>query len=299
MQITIEEHSGFCFGVVSAIEKAENELKSRDILYCLGDIVHNSAEVERLDRLGLKVIDLNQFKKLKNAAVLIRAHGEPPSTYQIAKANHIQLKEATCLIVLKLQKLVKQGFEEMQTQNGQVLIYGKEGHAEVVGLNGQTGNRALVVSNFEDVKKIQFNCPTLLFSQTTMNVEAYAKIKAYIAQKCALSNVYFHATDSICSRMAHRAEQLKLFVQHQDVVIFVSGEKSSNGQYLYSICQENNPNCHFISNVEDIETNFIYFPNQKQKVNKIGICGATSTPLWLMQAVSEQLSLLNDSIECI
>lgn len=299
MQITIEEHSGFCFGVVSAIQRSEEELNNRNVLYCLGDIVHNSVEVDRLNKLGLKVIDIEEFKNLRDVSVLIRAHGEPPSTYQIAKENTIHLIDATCPIVLTLQTRVKKGFEEMEKVGGQVLIYGKEGHAEVIGLNGQTGNRAIVVSSFEDVKKLKFDIPTRLFAQTTMNVETYAEIKEYISTECLKTDSSFLAANSICSRMANRAEQLKTFALQQDVIIFVSGQKSSNGQYLYSICKQHKENCHFISDIEEVKCDFIYFPGSKQKVSKIGICGATSTPLWLMQAVSEKLASLNNSEECI
>lgn len=288
--INIDQHSGFCFGVVRAIEEAERQLSQSDgTLYCLGEIVHNNEEVERLGQLGLKVINMEEFKKLRNAKVLIRAHGEPPSTYELAKANQIELIDATCPIVLKLQQRIKSGFKEIQPQNGQVLIFGKAGHAEVIGLNGQTGNRAIVISRIEDLDKVDFSVPTLLYSQTTMNTEEYAAIIAKAQAACQEKKVSFHAVDSICKSMSKRASQLRDFAHDHDAVVFVSGKQSSNGKYLYTICKDNNPNTFFVSSLEEIDPKDFLSHKGEPLFGSIGICGATSTPMWLMEAVAEKI----------
>jgi 4-hydroxy-3-methylbut-2-enyl diphosphate reductase len=284
MKISIDASSGFCFGVVSAIERAEKILSSADTtLYSLGDIVHNSEEVSRLKSMGLKVIDHEQYKRMRDITVLIRAHGEPPSTYEIAKENNITLIDATCPIVLSLQKRIKAGYEKMLSQNGQVIIYGKDGHAEVVGLNGQTGNNALVASSLKDLKGIEFNCPTMLFSQTTMNTDNYRAIAKEIEEGCNSEGGTLEVVDSICRSMSTRAEKIAEFARNNDAVVFVSDKKSSNGQYLYGVCKENNKNSFFITSSKEINREDFL------KYNSVGICGATSTPRRLMEEVYNKL----------
>lgn len=319
--ITIDTHSGFCFGVVRAIAEAERQLSDRNAcrqtkdgtspcnpadghaannqdnssllnpapLYCLGEIVHNTEEVQRLESLGLRIIDMEQFGQLKDAKVLIRAHGEPPSTYQIAQENRIQLIDATCPIVLKLQQRIKAGFEQMQAQGGQVLIFGKAGHAEVIGLNGQTGNHAIVVGSLQEVEKLDFSKPTMLFSQTTMDAEKYAEIARYIAAQCQKYQVEFKSVDSICKSMSQRAGQLREFALQQDAIVFVSGKQSSNGKYLYSICRSYNPDTFFVSSADELKAGDFLDAQGRNRFARIGVCGATSTPMWLMEDVARHI----------
>ncbi|MDR1974348.1 MAG: 4-hydroxy-3-methylbut-2-enyl diphosphate reductase [Bacteroidales bacterium] len=282
MKISIDPSSGFCFGVVSAIERAEKILSAvGTTLYCLGDIVHNSEEVSRLKKIGLDVVDHARFKEMHNATVLIRAHGEPPETYITAKKNNITLIDATCPIVLSLQRRIKKGYERMLEQGGQVIIYGKDGHAEVVGLNGQIDNGARVVTSIDDLKNINFNIPTMLFSQTTMSMDTYRAIALEVEKRCKKEGGSLEVIDSICRSMSTRAEKLADFAKSNDAIIFVSDKKSSNGQYLYGICKENNKNTFFITSSKEI--NHKYF----SKFDKVGICGATSTPRWLMEEIAE------------
>lgn len=313
--ITIDTHSGFCFGVVRAIAEAERQLASPgETLYCLGEIVHNTEEVQRLEKSGLQFIDMERFKQLRDAKVLIRAHGEPPSTYRIAEENHIRLIDATCPIVLKLQQRIKDGFEQMQAKGGQVLIFGKAGHAEVIGLNGQTGNRALVVGSLQEVKKLSFSIPTLLYSQTTMDAGQYAEIARYIAVECEKNQVEFRSVDSICKSMSQRASQLKEFALGQDAIVFVSGKQSSNGKYLYSICQEYNAHTFFVSRADELRREDFLVPSEngetsggkgenggssgptRERFAKIGVCGATSTPMWLMEEVAQRIKQFSSCI---
>lgn len=296
--ITIDKNSGFCFGVVRAITEAEKQLSKPEIaeigLYCLGEIVHNNEEVERLERLGLKVIGQTQFRELKNANVLIRAHGEPPRTYEDARENGIRLIDATCPIVLKLQQRIKAGYEQMKAQDGQVLIYGKAGHAEVIGLNGQTGNHAHVVGSLQDLQELDFDKPTLLYAQTTMNAEKYKEISDYAARECARNRVSFTAVDSICKSMSARAGQLEDFARQHQAIVFVSGKQSSNGKYLHDICRKHNPNTFFISSPQELrKEDFVISENGegplRDRFSRIGICGATSTPMWLMESVADRI----------
>lgn len=291
--ITIDKNSGFCFGVVRAIAEAEKQLSRPEIaeqgLYCLGEIVHNNEEVGRLERMGLKVINPDRFRKLKQANVLIRAHGEPPRTYREAEKNGIRLIDATCPIVLRLQQRIKTGYEKMKATGGQVLIYGKAGHAEVIGLNGQTGNNAHVVSSLRDMEKLDFSKPTLLYAQTTMNVEKYKEISDYAARECARNKVPFTAVDSICKSMSARAGQLEEFARKHEAVVFVSGRQSSNGKYLHTICQSHNPHTFFISSPQELNRNDFVSEAGKDRFSSIGICGATSTPMWLMESVAEKI----------
>lgn len=279
MQITIDKQAGFCFGVVSAIDTLEKELKKNETLYCLGDIVHNNKEVERLEKLGLKTINKAEFEDLKDSRVMIRAHGEPPQTYIKAKKNNIEIIDATCPMVLKLQKDVRRGYEQMKKINGQIIIFGKKGHAEVVGLVGQTENNAIVVSNEADLEQIDFSRPLHIFSQTTKNREDYQKIISLIRQKHLTKEVF--VTDSICKKVSLRAKNIGDFAKSVGCVLFVSGKDSSNGNYLFNLCIKENKNTFFISDTKDIDLDKIkYFDH-------IGISGATSTPMWLMKKVED------------
>ncbi len=287
MNIEIDKRSGFCFGVVYAIQKAENELKNKDKLFCLGDIVHNSVEVNRLENRGLVTIDHDEFKKLKNAEVLIRAHGEPPETYKTALKNNVKLIDASCPVVLKLQNKIKTGFDEIEKKNGQIIIFGKKGHAEVNGLVGQTNSKAIVISKIEDLKKIDFSKPINIFSQTTKSLDKYSEIISEIKKRAintvGENNTDFTSNDSICRQVSNRYEELERFSKEKDVIIFVSGKKSSNGKVLYQISKNNNDRSYFISDTNEINFDWI------KKTDSIGISGATSSPLWLMEKVKKHI----------
>ncbi|HRW63243.1 MAG TPA: 4-hydroxy-3-methylbut-2-enyl diphosphate reductase [Bacteroidales bacterium] len=290
MRVEIDNNSGFCFGVVNAIQLAEKELNQNDILYCLGDIVHNSAEVERLKTKGLVTIDHEQLKTLKNCKVLLRAHGEPPETYEIAIKNNIQLIDASCPVVLKLQNNIKLGFDAILRKGGQIVIYGKEGHAEVNGLVGQTNGKAIVIGSADDLHKIDFTKPVNLFSQTTKSIEGFydvqEEIKKRMVEAQGTDNIEFIANDTICRQVSHRQPQLREFVKKHDIVIFVSGKKSSNGKMLYQVCKEENPNTYFVSDTDELQTD--WFLN----AHSVGICGATSTPRWLMEKIAQNIKQL-------
>lgn len=278
--VTIDKTAGFCFGVTGAIRKAEEELKNGS-LYCLGDIVHNGQEVERLSALGLITIDGEQYQQLKNARVLLRAHGEPPQTYETAKRNGIEIIDASCPVVLNLQKRIRETYEKTKQDNGQILIFGKPGHAEVIGLQGQTHNTAIVIENEKDLNKVDFSRPIYLFSQTTMSIEAFQSISEAVLQRSGLVNIY----DTICRNVANRVDSIRQFAQQQDVVLFVGGKKSSNAKVLFEHCKQANPNSYFIESPEDLNA-----LNFQTTLNfKVGITGATSTPLWLMEQVKEAL----------
>jgi len=281
--IEIDKNSGFCFGVINAIKTAEMQLAQYGHLYCLGDIVHNNEELQRLRQLGLQVITHDEMQQLSHTRVLIRAHGEPPETYALARKNHIELIDATCKVVLNLQKTIRTFFD--QHPASQVLMFGKEGHAEVVGLLGQTHHTGIVITSIDDIQKINYQQPARLFSQTTQNIEEYRKIiDAIKANYSANGNAeLFSYVDTICHSVVHRAQQIQQFAAHYDVVIFVSGEKSSNGLYLFNICKKINSQTFFISRIEQLEHLNIL------PCHRIGICGATSTPMWLMQKVKQQL----------
>lgn len=287
MKITIDHKSGFCSGVTSAIHAAEAELKKNKKLYCLGDLVHNNIEMERLKNLGLVVITTEQFKKLKNEKILIRAHGEPPETYKIAKENNLTLLDYTCPVVLKLQQNIKKGFEQMEKIDGQVVIYGKEGHAEVIGLNGQINDKAVIISNHEDKLNIDFSKPVILFSQTTKDESGFFKLAELIKQKMRELGVDVDknliVNNTICRSVSKRVPLLEKFASEHDIIIFVSGIKSSNGQYLFSVCKKINPNSFMISNASELNKDWIIGKKS------VGICGATSTPMWLMQDVAEKI----------
>ncbi|OFX85766.1 MAG: 4-hydroxy-3-methylbut-2-enyl diphosphate reductase [Bacteroidetes bacterium GWF2_33_16] len=290
MNIEIDSNSGFCFGVVNAIQLAEMELDNSDTLYCLGDIVHNSAEVERLKMKGLVTINHNEFKELKNCKVLLRAHGEPPETYKIALENNIQLIDASCPVVLKLQKNIKLGFDEIIAQGGQIVIYGKEGHAEVNGLVGQTNGKAIVIGGINDLSKIDFTKPVNLFSQTTKSIEGFYEIEKEIRKRMVdtqgVDNITLISNDTICRQVSHRQPQLREFVKKHDVVIFVSGTKSSNGKMLFQVCKDENPTTYFVSDEKELK------PEWFKNTTSVGICGATSTPRWLMEKIAESIKVL-------
>ena len=282
MKIKIDKNSGFCFGVVYAIGHAEKELDRSGKLYCLGDIVHNSVEVERLEKKGLVTIDHEKFKNLTNCKVLIRAHGEPPETYEIAKNNNIELIDATCPVVLKLQQKIQKGYSEIEKQDGQLVIFGKKGHAEVIGLLGQTKGKGIVISDFDDLEKLDFSKPINIFSQTTKSLKKYAEIKAEIEKRISDSSSFI-SNNSICGAVSHRDKQLREFSKENDVVIFVSGKKSSNGKMLYQVCKKENKKTYFISDTDELKKEWF------AGAEKTGICGATSTPAWLMEKVKNKI----------
>lgn len=283
MEIKIDNNAGFCFGVVKAIDSAEANLKEHDSLYCLGDIVHNNAEVSRLKAQGLHVIDYGQLNQLHDVSVLIRAHGEPPSTYHTAQQRNIHLIDATCPIVLGLQRRVRDGYEAMCRVNGQVVIFGKQGHAEVIGLNGQTNNTAIIVSTPSDIDRIDYQRPIRLYSQTTRSREDYHKLIDNIRDRHPSD---FVAYDTICNRVANRVTQVEDFAGSVDVVIFVSGSNSSNGQYLYEYCKKVQQRTFMISDTYGLQASWF------QGVDTVGITGATSTPRWLMEQVANKISTL-------
>ena len=251
MNVTIDPQSGFCFGVAHAIEIAERELGINEKLFCLGDIVHNNMEVNRLKDLGMIIINHDEFKNLKNCKVLIRAHGEPPETYRIARENNIELIDASCPVVLNLQKKILDGYMQMEEKNGQVVIFGKEGHAEVKGLQGQTNGKAIVIGGEHDLEKIDFSRPIRLFSQTTMSIDGYRKLVGMIDERVKRVNPDhtgdFIWNDSICRKVSNRSGQLQEFVKKFEVIVFVSGKKSSNGMFLYEDCKNVNQRTYLVS----------------------------------------------------
>ena len=286
IKVEIDEGSGFCFGVVTAINKAEEELAKGETLYCLGDIVHNSREVERLKTMGLITINREEFKQLRNAKVLLRAHGEPPETYMIARENNIEIIDATCPVVLRLQKRIKQEFlQDAANDEKQIVIYGKNGHAEVLGLVGQTDGKAIVIEKAEEVKKLDLNKSIRLFSQTTKSLDEFQEIVAYIKQNIS-PEATFEYYDTICRQVANRMPKLREFAATHDMIFFVSGKKSSNGKMLFEECLKVNANSHLIDNEKEID------PSLLQNVQSIGVCGATSTPKWLMEKIYNHIQSL-------
>ena len=286
MRIEIDKNSGYCFGVEYAIQMAEEALKEGQTLYCLGDIVHNAMEVARLEALGLKVIAREDLESLSNCRVLIRAHGEPPETYQLALDHNIELIDASCPVVLKLQNRVRHSFERFSEKDGQIVIYGQKGHAEVIGITGQTEGRAIVVTTPEDLEQVDFSRPITLYSQTTKSTQGFYAMRDLIEQRMKAAgtptdDASFEANDSICRQVSNREPQLRKFAAANDVLLFVSGKKSSNGKALYGACKEVNPSSYFIENGDELET--AWFAN----ADTVGICGATSTPMWLMEQVRD------------
>ncbi len=287
MKITIDKNSGYCFGVEFAIQMAEDELETSETLYCLGDIVHNGMEVQRLNAKGLIVIDREELRDLRDCKVLIRAHGEPPETYQMALKNNIELIDASCPVVLKLQNRVKHAYDKAIENKGQVVLYGQKGHAEVVGLAGQTKGDAIIVTSEEDLGLIDYRRPVTLFSQTTKSTKGFYDLKEQIEKRIseasAVDTVEFDANDSICRQVSNREPQLQKFSREHDVIVFVSGKKSSNGKALYSVCKQENERSYFIENETELELSWL------RQEDSVGICGATSTPMWLMKQVAEHI----------
>ncbi len=283
MKVEIDNDSGFCFGVVTAIRKAEEELQKSGTLYCLGDIVHNSDEVQRLSSKGLKIITHSEMEKLHGVKVLLRAHGEPPSTYELARRNGIEIIDATCPVVLRLQQRIKDTFSTPAGQRPQIVIYGKNGHAEVNGLVGQTAGEAIVIESADDLDRIDFSRDVALYSQTTKSLEGFRHITEEIRRRlrpgCRLESF-----DTICRQVANRVEKLQRFARAHDVVLFVAGKKSSNGKVLYANCREVNPSTYLISNPSELDRQWL------AGAESVGICGATSTPRWLMEQVKNSIS---------
>jgi 4-hydroxy-3-methylbut-2-enyl diphosphate reductase len=275
LQVQIDDHSGFCFGVVYAIEMAEEILEEQGYLYCLGDIVHNDEEVSRLTRKGLKIIDHADLYQLKDEKVLIRAHGEPPSTYELSIKNNLTLIDASCPVVLKLQNRIKNSFDKEDN----IYIYGKHGHAEVIGLLGQTNNKAVV---FQDISELDIpNLPKniTLYSQTTKSTDKFYEINQILRE----NGITVNTNDTICRQVSNRDKELRSFAEKFDKIVFVSGTKSSNGKVLYNVCKEKNEHTFFVSNPDQIES--VWF----SPGDRVGICGATSTPMWLMEQVRERI----------
>lgn len=291
MNITIDQDSGFCFGVINAIRTAEEYLSQHQHLYCFGDIVHNNEEVKRLSDKGLEVVSNEQFAQLHDTTVLIRAHGEPPETYLLAQQNNIKLIDATCPVVLHLQQNIKRKYESSSEQQ-QILIFGKKGHAEVTGLLGQTQHNGIVISSAEDLDLIDYTKPATLYSQTTQSLENYFQLIDTIKQRYAAlqHEEMFEYHDTICRLVANRSQHIREFARQHDIILFVSGEKSSNGLYLYDICKKSNPRTYFISRIEQLQQ------YQFQLDESIGICGATSTPMWLMEEIKQVI--LNNTLSC-
>jgi 4-hydroxy-3-methylbut-2-enyl diphosphate reductase len=275
LKVTIDDNSGFCFGVVYAIEMAEDVLAEQGYLYCLGDIVHNDEEVKRLKAMGLQIINHNQFNELKNEKVLIRAHGEPPSTYQKAIENNITLIDATCPVVLKLQNRIKNSFDKKET----IFLMGKKGHAEVTGLMGQINNEGIVFTDVTELDDKVLPSEITLYTQTTKSKQKFHETKKALEEK----GIKVNAHDTICSQVSDRDSELRAFSKSYDKIIFVSGTKSSNGKVLYNVCKEQNPNTFFISTAEELDQNWF------QANESVGICGATSTPMWLMEDVQKHI----------
>lgn len=275
LQVTIDKGSGFCFGVVYAIDMAEEILEEDGYLYCLGDIVHNDEEVARLQAKGLRIIGHEHLPQLQNEKVLIRAHGEAPETYKIALENNITLIDASCPVVLKLQNRIKTSHDEDE----KILIYGKHGHAEVIGLQGQTNNEALVFQDLSELDGVELPPKFTLYSQTTKSTDQFYKIKDELLAR----GYEVKANDTICRQVSNRYDDLADFARQHDKIVFVSGKKSSNGKVLYQVCANSNPNSVFISDPEELDMSFF------ERNDRVGICGATSTPLWLMEQVKSAL----------
>ncbi len=274
IQIEIDEGSGFCFGVTTAIKKAEEELAKGEKLYCLGDIVHNGMECERLRQMGLITINHDEMRQLHNAKVLLRAHGEPPETYELARQNNIEIIDATCPVVLKLQKRIKEQYDE--NNEAQIVIFGKKGHAEVLGLVGQTHSNAIVIESSDEVTKLDFSRDIYLYSQTTKSLDEFRRIIDYI-QTHISPDATFQSFDTICRSVANRMPNISQFAAKHDLILFVCGRKSSNGKVLYNECLRMNPNSHLVEDPQEIE------PQWLEGIQSVGICGATSTPRWLME----------------
>ena len=287
LSIEIDSGSGFCFGVTTAIQKAEEELTKGNTLYCLGDIVHNGMECERLREMGLITINHDELAQLHDVKVLLRAHGEPPETYELARRNNIEIIDATCPVVLQLQKRIKKQYEITNTQhpapNTQIVIFGKKGHAEVLGLVGQTAGNAIVIEHFDDVKQLDFSRDIYLYSQTTKSLDEFHRIIEYIQEHIS-PDATFRSFDTICRSVANRMPNISQFATKHDMILFVCGRKSSNGKVLYNECLRVNPNTHLIEGPEEID------PQWLVGIQTVGICGATSTPKWLMEQCRDKIA---------
>ncbi|UKK62663.1 4-hydroxy-3-methylbut-2-enyl diphosphate reductase [Prevotella communis] len=284
IQIEIDNGSGFCFGVTTAIKKAEEELAQGEKLYCLGDIVHNGMECERLRQMGLITINHEEMRELHDVKVLLRAHGEPPETYELARRNNIEIIDATCPVVLKLQKRIKEQYDA--NLQSQIVIFGKKGHAEVLGLVGQTQSSAIVIENFDEVTKLDFSRDIYLYSQTTKSLDEFHRIIDYI-QAHISPNAKFQSFDTICRSVANRMPNISQFAAKHDLVLFVCGRKSSNGKVLYNECLRVNSNTHLVEGPEEIASQWL------EGINTVGICGATSTPKWLMEQCRDKLLMFD------
>ena len=286
LQIEIDNGSGFCFGVTTAIQKAEEELAKGTTLYCLGDIVHNGMECERLRQMGLVTINHDEMQQLHDVKVLLRAHGEPPETYELARQNHIEIIDATCPVVLQLQKRIKKQHETSRDNPchsvAQIVIFGKKGHAEVLGLVGQTSGSAIVIEHFDEVRHLDFSRDIYLYSQTTKSLDEFHRIIEYIQEHIA-PDATFRSFDTICRSVANRMPNISQFATRHDLILFVCGKKSSNGRVLFNECLRVNPNTHLIEGPEEI------MPDWLDGIQTVGICGATSTPKWLMEQCRDYL----------
>lgn len=296
MIVEIDEGSGFCFGVTTAIRKAEEELAKSDRLYCLGDIVHNGKECDRLRELGLVMIEHRQMQKMHDSKILFRAHGEPPTTYQNAENNNLLVIDATCPVVLSLQRRIKKEYTESRDSDTQIVIYGKNGHAEVVGLVGQTEGNAIVVENLNDLHKLDFKKNISLYSQTTMSLQGFRGLVDAISDKMNMQptdrpnilkndeGLSFKYFDTICRQVANRINDISKFADKHDVIIFVAGRKSSNGKVLFDQCSRVNKRSYLIGQPEEIQMKWL------ENAQSVGICGATSTPKWLMEQCKDKLT---------
>lgn len=280
VQIEIDDGSGFCFGVTTAIRKAEEELAAGKTLYCLGDIVHNGMECERLRSMGLITINHDELKALHDVKVLLRAHGEPPETYEIARRNNIEIIDATCPVVLQLQRRIKREYDS--NPDAQIVIFGKPGHAEVLGLVGQTNSKAIVIAGIDDAKALDFNRDIYLYSQTTKSLDEFHRIIGYIQEHIS-PEATFRSFDTICRQVANRMPNISSFAKRHDLILFVCGRKSSNGKVLFNECKSVNPNSYLIEGPDEIKREWI------EGIDTIGICGATSTPKWLMERCRDRI----------
>lgn len=286
IQTTIDSRAGFCFGVDMAIQKAEEAIENGETLYCLGEIVHNAAEVKRLENKGMVTINREQFRQLQNATVLVRAHGEPPETYDISRQNNLKLLDATCPVVLKLQRQVAHSFRKYP--GSQIVFFGKPGHAEVIGLNGQVNDQAIVVNNENDLSKIDYSRPVIMYSQTTRSIKEFHRladiIRKRLSQDHPRGEQALEVHDTICREVAHRDEEIQNFAQKYDKILFISGKNSSNGKMLYEACRQANSKTYFISRPNELQAEWF------RPGDTVGITGATSTPRWMMEAAAERVS---------
>lgn len=289
-KIEIDRLSGCCFGVAKAITKAEEELKKGGTLYCLGDIVHNNIEVERLEKMGLITINHEQFQQLKDVRVLLRAHGEPPSTYEIARQNNIELIDASCPVVLGIQKRINKKYKLAENNDAQIVIFGKKGHAEVNGLLGQTDESAIVIESIDEIEKLDFTKDISLFSQTTKSLEGFRELGQLIESRMQ-NDAKFEFFDTICRQVSNRVPNMQEFAEKHDLVFFIAGEKSSNGKVLFDECKKRNANSYLIHHPDEIDPSLL-----KENIS-IGICGATSTPMWQMEAVAENIVKLQPRMQ--